>query len=112
MSESVHEKLVLNTLSSNEGSSEPGQMHRLTRIFAACILNLWMKMKTKLLSALRGYFAPPPPPIRSKHEIRFSPNSSYLFIRTMAQVCKSDISLSFTFAIVTKMDTKIGNCPF
>ena len=55
--------------------------------------------------ALRGYFGPP---MRPKHEIHFSPNSSYKFIRTMVQVNKSDISLTFTVAMVTKMAAKIG----
>ena len=39
--------------------------------------------------------------MRPKIEIHFSPNSSYQFIRTMAQVYKSDISLTFTVAMVT-----------
>ena len=43
--------------------------------------------KIKELSALRGYFGPP---MRSKNEIRFSPNSSYVLVRTIAQVYKSD----------------------
>ena len=47
------------------------------------------------------------PPYEAK-EIRFSPNSSYKFIRTMAQVYKSDNSLTFTVAMVTKMAAKIG----
>ena len=56
--------------------------------------------KLKELRALRGYFSPP---MRPKNEIRFSPNSSYWFFRTMTQVYKSDISLTFTVAMVTKM---------
>ena len=59
----------------------------------------------KELRALRGYFGPP---MRPKNEIRFSPNSSYRFIRTMTQVYKYDISLTFTVAMVTKMATKTG----
>ena len=39
--------------------------------------------------------------MRPKNEIHFSPNS-YYFIRTMAKVYKSDISLTFTVAMVTK----------
>ena len=46
--------------------------------------------------------------MRPKNEIHFSPNSSYKFIRTMTQVYKSDISLTFTIAMVTKMAAKIG----
>ena len=46
--------------------------------------------------------------MRQKNEIRFSSNSSYWFIRTMAQVYKSDISFTFTVAMVTKMAAKIG----
>ena len=61
--------------------------------------------KIKELRALRGIFGPP---MRPKNEIRFSSNSSYKFIRTMAQVYKSDISLTFTVAMVTKMAAKIG----
>ena len=61
----------------------------------------------KGVRALRGYFAPPPPPMRPQNEIRFSPNSSYRFIRTMTQVYKSDISLTFTVAMV-KMAAKTG----
>ena len=60
----------------------------------------------KELRALRGYFAPPPH--EAKNEICFSPNSSYLFIRTMTQVYKSDTSLTFTVAMVTKMAAKVG----
>ena len=59
----------------------------------------------KELHALRGYFGPP---MRPKIEIPFSPNSSYWFIRTMTQVYKSDISLTFTVAMVTKMAAKTG----
>ena len=55
--------------------------------------------------ALRGYFGPP---MRPKNEICFSPNSSYWFIRTITQVYKSDISLTFTVAMVTKMAAKTG----
>ena len=50
----------------------------------------------KELRALRGYFGPP---MRPKNEICFSFNSSYSFIRTMTQVYKSDISLTFTVAM-------------
>ena len=64
------------------------------------------QMSIKGVHALRGYFGPP---MRQKNEIRFSPNSSYWFIRTMAQVYyKSDISLTFTLAMVTKMAAKTG----
>ena len=35
-------------------------------------------------------------------------NSSFSFIRTIAQVLKSDINLTFTVAIVTNMAAKIG----
>ena len=40
----------------------------------------------KGVRALRGYFAPPPPPMRPKNENCFSQVSSYWFIRTIAQV--------------------------
>ena len=50
--------------------------------------------------------------MRLKNEILFSSNSSYWFIRTMTKVYKSDISLTFTVAMVTKMAVKIGNWPF
>ena len=46
--------------------------------------------------------------MRPKNEIRFSLNSSYWFIRTMTKVYKSDISLTFTGAMVTKMAAKTG----
>ena len=46
--------------------------------------------------------------MRPKTEIRFSLNSSYWFIRTMTQVYKSDISLTFTVAMVTEMAAKTG----
>ena len=46
--------------------------------------------------------------MRPKSEIRFSPNSSHWFIRTMTQVYKSDISLTLTVAMVTKMAAKTG----
>ena len=59
----------------------------------------------KGVRALRGYFGPPK---RPKNEIRFSPNSSYRFMRTMTQVYKSDISLTFTVAMVIKMAAKTG----
>ena len=59
----------------------------------------------KGVCALRGYFGPP---MRPKKEIRFSLNSSYWFVRTMTQVYKSDISLTFTAAMVTKMAAKTG----
>ena len=59
-------------------------------------------------TCIKRLFCPPPPPMRSKNEIRFSPNSSYWFIRTMTQVYKSDISLTFTVAMVTKMAAKTG----
>ena len=62
-------------------------------------------VNTKGVCALRGYFGPP---MRPKNEISFSPNSSYWFIRTMTQVYKSEISLTFTVAKVTKMATKTG----
>ena len=57
------------------------------------------------LRALRGYFGPP---MRLKNENCFSPNSSYQFIRTMAQVYNSGIILTFTIAMITKMAAKIG----
>ena len=69
------------------------------------ILVVAMVTINKELRALRGYFGPP---MRPKNEIRFSPNSSHWYIRTMTQVYKSDISLTFTVAMVTKMATKIG----
>ena len=59
----------------------------------------------KELRALRGYFGPP---MRPKNAIRFSPNSSYWFIRTMPQVYKSGISLTFTIVMVTLMAAKTG----
>ena len=59
----------------------------------------------KGVRALRGYFGPP---MRPKNEIRFSLNSSYWFIRTMTQVYKSDMSLTFTVAMGTKMAVKTG----
>ena len=59
----------------------------------------------KELRALRGYFGPP---MRPKYENRFTPNSSYRFIRTMTRMYKSDISLTFTIAMVTKMAVKTG----
>ena len=62
----------------------------------------WRFRSYKELRALGGYFAPH----EAKNEIRFSPNSYYLFIRTMAQV--SDNRLTFTVAMVTKMAAKIG----
>ena len=61
------------------------------------------ELREKELRALRGSFVPPR---RPKNEIRFSSNSYYWFIRTMNQVYKSDISLTFTFAMVTKMAIK------
>ena len=63
------------------------------------------KCISKELRALTGCFDPP---MRPKNEFRFLPNSSYWFIRTMAQVFKSDISLTLTVAMVTKMAAKIG----
>ena len=60
-------------------------------------------LSLKGVRALRGYFGPP---MRPKNEIRFSPNSSYWFIRTMTKVYKSDISLTFTVAMVTKWPPK------
>ena len=62
-------------------------------------------MQKKGVCALRGYFGPP---MRQKNEIHFSPNSSYWFIRTMTQVYKSDISKTFTVAMLTKMAAKTG----
>ena len=41
-------------------------------------------------------------------KIAFTPNSSYWFIRTMTPVYKSDISLTFTVAMVTQMAAKTG----
>ena len=55
------------------------------------------------------------PPYESKNEIRFSPNSSYKSIRTMAQVYKSYISLTLTVAMVTKCPPnrlKVEELPF
>ena len=46
--------------------------------------------------------------MRPKNELHLSPNSSYYFIRTMPQVYKSDISLNFNVAMVTKMAAKIA----
>ena len=46
------------------------------------------------------------PPMGPKNEIRFSANSSYWFIRAMTQVYKTDISLTFTVAMVTKWPSK------
>ena len=66
-----------------------------------------MYPQIKELRALRCYFAPPPHEAK-KNEICFKPNYSYQFISTMAQVFMSDISLTFTVAIVTKMVAKIG----
>ena len=64
------------------------------------------RVKTsKELRAFRGYFGPP---MRPKNEICFSPNSYYYLIRTIAQVFKSDISLTITIAMVTKMAANIG----
>ena len=67
----------------------------------------------KELRALRGYFGSH---MRPKNEIRFSSIPSYWFIRTMTQVCKSDISFTFTVAMVTKNRRqnrlKIGKLPF
>ena len=63
------------------------------------------KSSVKGVRALRGYFGPP---MRPKNEIRFSLNSPYWLIRTMTQVYKSDISLTFTVAMVTKMAAKTG----
>ena len=59
----------------------------------------------KELRALRCFFGPP---MRQPIEIRFSPNSFYKFIRTMAQVYNYDISFTLTVAVVAKMATKIG----
>ena len=50
----------------------------------------------------------PPPPYEAKNEMRFSPNSSYQFVRTMTQVYKSNINLTFTVATVTKMAANLG----
>ena len=57
----------------------------------------------KELCALRGFFGPL---WGEKNEIRFSPNFSYWFIRAMTQVYKTDISLTFTVAMVTKWPSK------
>ena len=66
----------------------------------------------KGVRALRGYFAPPPHiPMRQKkkkNENCFSQVSSYKFIRTIAQVLKSDFDSIFTVAMVTEMAAKIG----
>ena len=64
-----------------------------------------MSFGDKGVRALRGYFGPP---MRQKNEIRFSPNSSYWLTRTMTQVYKSDISLTFAVAMVTKIAAKTG----
>ena len=68
-----------------------------------------MLLKARLVvqgvCALRGYFGPP---MRPKNEIRFSPKSSYWFIRTMTQVYKPGISLTFNVAMVSKMAAKTG----
>ena len=67
---------------------------------------LWkknFKTVTKELRALRSYFGPP---MRPKIEIRFPPNSSYELSRTMVQVYKSDVSLTFTVAMVKKWPPK------
>ena len=63
-----------------------------------------MNFSRKELRALTGYFGTP---MRPNNEIRFSPNSSYSFMRTLVQVYKSDISLTFTVAMVTEMAAKI-----
>ena len=48
----------------------------------------------KELCALRGFFGPP--------------ICSYLLIRTITKVYKSQITLTFTIAMVTKLAAKIG----
>ena len=53
---------------------------------------------------LRGYFGP----TRLKNKNCFSTFSSHWFIRTLAQVQISGISLTFIVAMVTKMAVKIG----
>ena len=67
-----------------------------------------MKIMCKELHALKDYFGPT---MRSKYENCFSLNSCY-FIRTMVQVYKSGIDLTFNVAMVTKWPPnriKIGN---
>ena len=59
----------------------------------------------KEVCALTDYFGPP---MRPKNENCFSQVSSYLLIRTIAQVLKSGIDSIFTAAMVTKMAAKIG----
>ena len=59
----------------------------------------------KELRALRGFFGPP---MRLKYKNCFSPICSFKFIRTIAIVYKSQITLTFTLAMVTKMATKIS----
>ena len=48
------------------------------------------------------------PPMRQKNEKRITPIFSYWIIRTITQVYKSDICLTFTVAMVTKMAIKTG----
>ena len=59
----------------------------------------------KAVPALRGYFGPP---YEAKNENCCSQVSSYLFIRTIAQVLKSGIDSTFTVVMVAKMAAKIG----
>ena len=45
LNEPIHEILKLIALSRNEGSSEPAQLYRPARAFAAGIHKAWMKIK-------------------------------------------------------------------
>ena len=62
----------------------------------------WMNAKTKELRALRDYFGPP---MRLKSEYCLL---QFLLIKTIAQVQKSGVNLTFTVAMVTNMAAKIG----
>ena len=59
-------------------------------------------IKMKELRAFRGYFAPHP------YEAKKINSLFIKFFLSMAKVYKSDISLIFTVAMVTKMATTIG----
>ena len=50
------------------------------------VLHLLQKKAGQRALCIKRLFWPPPPPMRPKIEIRFSPNAAYKFIRTMAQV--------------------------
>ena len=60
---------------------------------------------SKELHLFRGYVGPT---MRPKNKSCFSQIYSYYFIRTIAQVLKSDINLTYTVAMVTNMAAKIG----